>query len=76
MPLIHSPTYKAKSERFFNKLERFIDDHDGRFGKPTRIYTDGSTEFISTRYLIAFLDQLEKAEARAKHHSDEGSDAS
>lgn len=73
MPVIPSLTRKTEAERFFAKLERFVDGHDGQFGRPARIYTDGSIEFISVRYLTAFLDHIE--ETRAMRLLDEGRDA-
>jgi hypothetical protein len=55
----HDPTHKAEIERFFTRLDRYVERHSGHFGKPARIYTDNSIEFRSVTYLTAIEEAIE-----------------
>lgn len=57
MSRVPDPFRKTEIERFFNRLEMYVDRHNGHFGKPARIYTDNSTEFLNVKYLVAFIEE-------------------
>ena len=61
-PPIGQPAHKGQLERFLKNFEEFLTRHEGRFGKPTRIYDDNSNEFVNVKYLIAFVKMAAKEE--------------
>jgi hypothetical protein len=52
---------KTEVERFFNRLETYLDRFDGYFGTPARIITDNSNMFVNVKYFQAFIEKAIEA---------------